>query len=408
MKRTLLFLTVFLTAAMIANAETVTITESLAVKTGLENNPALLSAQKIAEGTDAASHKSYWLPNPMLGVELMGIKSYTTGFSQAMTKQQDISQKVPFPLKFYYSALAAHDSSDMAMWSYEMKKRETEKDIRLSYYALYKITKTIETNNETVSLLKQVSKIAASRADTSMDSVKADIEYARLKNELTSLKEQKKTAAAMLNRAAGSNLIAENSDFIIEPPVIPELKMSLNDIRSAVLLKASAIRTAESWKNMAANMRNGEIAGYLPDLNITLKKQIEPGSDDYEIMFEAEIPLWFFSNQQSDIAKAGSGADAADKNYESEKQRILYEAYDHYQTIKSDFRTLNLYGDVLIPQAEAAFRASVASYQSKKSDFMSMIYSEKMVLDMRQDYYMHMQEYLMHFRMLEELAGSME
>jgi outer membrane protein TolC len=344
----------------------------------------------------------------MLGVELMGIKSYTTGFSQAMTKQLDISQKVPFPLKFYYSALAAHDSSDMAMWSYEMKKRETEKDIRLSYYALYKITKTIETNNETVSLLKQVSKIAASRADTSMDSVKADIEYARLQNELTSLKEQKKTAAAMLNRAAGSNLIAENSDFIIEPPVIPELKMSLNDIRSAVLLKASAIRMAESGKNMAANMRNGEIAGYIPDLNITLKKQIEPGSDDYEIMFEAEIPLWFFSNQQSDIAKAGSGADAADKNYESEKQRILYEAYDHYQTIKSDFRTLNLYGDVLIPQAEAAFRASVASYQSKKSDFMSMIYSEKMVLDMRQDYYMHMQEYLTHFRMLEELAGSME
>ena len=50
----------------------------------------------------------------------------------------------------------------------------------------------------------------------------------------------------------------------------------------------------------------------------------------------------------------------------------------------------------------------MTSYKNKKIEFMALLDSERMLLDAKKQYYMLVVEYLIHFRMLEELTGSLE
>ena len=123
-------------------------------------------------------------------------------------------------------------------------------------------------------------------------------------------------------------------------------------------------------------------------------------------MVEAEIPLWFLNNQQADIGENWEMAASKESGLEEERNRVVYEAKDHYETIKADYRLIDLYKNKLIPQAEAGLKSALASYQSKKIEFMALLDSERMLLDMKKDYYMRLIEYLSHYRMLEELSGK--
>ena len=48
---------------------------------------------------------------------------------------------------------------------------------------------------------------------------------------------------------------------------------------------------------------------------------------------------------------------------------------------------MKLYRDTLLPQAEATFKASTAAYQNNRGEFMNLIDSQNLLLDIRTAYY---------------------
>ena len=55
--------------------------------------------------------------------------------------------------------------------------------------------------------------------------------------------------------------------------------------------------------------------------------------------------------------------------------------------VQSAQRRVKLYRDTLLPQAEAAFKASAAAYQNNRGEFMNLIDSQNLLLDIRTAYY---------------------
>ena len=46
-----------------------------------------------------------------------------------------------------------------------------------------------------------------------------------------------------------------------------------------------------------------------------------------------------------------------------------------------------MYRDTLLPQAEAAFKASTAAYQNNRAEFLTLIDSQNLLLDIQTAYY---------------------
>jgi len=48
---------------------------------------------------------------------------------------------------------------------------------------------------------------------------------------------------------------------------------------------------------------------------------------------------------------------------------------------------VKVYRDTLLPQAEAAFKASTAAYENNRADFLTLIDSQNLLLDIETAYY---------------------
>ena len=128
-----------MTLTGLIKGETLIITESAVVKAALENNPALVVANKMADAADAASHKELWLPNPMVGIEYMGVADSGVALGTATGKNLTVSQVVPWPFKYVWKIGAAVSRSDYARYMAKMKEQEVISNARQAFYELYKI-----------------------------------------------------------------------------------------------------------------------------------------------------------------------------------------------------------------------------------------------------------------------------
>jgi outer membrane protein TolC len=67
---------------------------------------------------------------------------------------------------------------------------------------------------------------------------------------------------------------------------------------------------------------------------------------------------------------------------------------------------VKLYRDTLLPQAEAAFKASAAAYQNNRGEFMNLIDSQNLLLDIRSDTYKALSEEDAGSAQLEHAIGA--
>ena len=122
-------------------------------------------------------------------------------------------------------------------------------------------------------------------------------------------------------------------------------------------------------------------------------------------MFSINLPLW------RDSYSAGlRQAQALTASIEQEKidteNTLLSKAAQSYYDYDDSTRRIRLYSDTLIPKGEELLQASETAYKAGTIDFLSLIDSQRMLLD----YYLSYQRALADNRQklaeLEMLAGA--
>jgi outer membrane protein TolC len=385
--------------------------ENMIAEKAMQNNPELIAAEKMAKSYEAKSHKQFFFENPMIGIEYMGINDSSINLNTSMEQNIAISQKIPFPLKWMWKIGAGIEESNYYKYMYEMKKFEILSASKIAYYELFRTIKFIEITREILSLLKQLADIAFVKYNQGMinqfELSKMDIEKDILENDLIVLKREKEIKIQNLRKIiSDQEFLKEN--FSVKEINIPEIRYTFEELKEIALKKSPFLKAKKSLREASFNMRNMAISDYLPDFNVQLKKQISPAINEYSIMFEAEIPLWFLNNQQADISEKWEMAESKQKEYENAINEIIYKVKEHYEIIKSNNDSIDLYKNKIIPRLNSVVESAMTSYKNKKIEFMTLLDSERMLLDAKKQYYMLVVEYLIHFRMLEELTGSLE
>jgi outer membrane protein TolC len=125
-------------------------------------------------------------------------------------------------------------------------------------------------------------------------------------------------------------------------------------------------------------------------------------------MVTLTIPFspWTIGKHDYEIAEALAERQAAKANLTAMKNMVLFEIRDMSIKVEAARRSISIYRDGLLPQAEQSFQAAVAAYQTGGVNFMTLLDAQRTIRDVRMGYYKALVDYEQSRAELERAVGK--
>ncbi len=148
-----------------------------------------------------------------------------------------------------------------------------------------------------------------------------------------------------------------------------------------------------------------------PDFMVGLQYWVAPDQSPrnmYTPMLTLSIPFspWTKGKYDHQIEEALAEKQAAKANLAAMKNMAIFEVRDTTAKIQAAIRTLSIYRDGLLPQAEQSFQAAVAAYQTGGVNFMTLLDAQRTIRDVRMGYYKALVDYEQSRADLERAVGT--
>lgn len=380
-----------------------------AVSEALKSNPEILSARRAYEAASARIPQAASLENPT--IELEYDKLYADRMlSGDPMKTYAISQEVPFPTKLFLRAKIASKLSRMAYENYKTKEREIISKVKSAYVELFIIYRSIDIQNENRQILEQFSQVAVPRytldKSTQADVLKAQVELARAENELIVLEQKRVTAEARLNTIL--NRDPKEEIGLPAPEEAIKFTRSLEDFY--IMAKANnpelkAYKYAIERGKAAYDLSLNE---FMPDFMVKFKQMVKRGrvdENEWAGMLGVTVPLWFFQKEAFGVKEMKSELEMLKAEYRTKENLVLFDIRDSYARVEASRKLIELYTISFIPQAEQTVAASIRGYETEKTDFLTLLDSQRMLIEFRLEYYNAILELRLALADLERSAG---
>jgi len=117
------------------------------------------------------------------------------------------------------------------------------------------------------------------------------------------------------------------------------------------------------------------------------------------------VPLYFW-NKTTGVKAAAADVISAEYDYKAARLETLAQVRHLYSTVKTSEHHLHLYEAGIIPQAQLATQSATTNYQVGKTDFLTLLDSESLLLKyqlMEQEELVNWNKYI---SMIGELTGE--
>jgi outer membrane protein TolC len=99
------------------------------------------------------------------------------------------------------------------------------------------------------------------------------------------------------------------------------------------------------------------------------------------------LPMWNRERHEGEAKQADAAAAVTGSELEARTQAVFLEVRRAQIETQTAERRMKLYRDTLLPQAEAAFKATTAAYQNNRGEFQTLFESQSLLLDIQDAYY---------------------
>ena len=350
------------------------------IEEAFQHNPEIQVAKQRWEATKATIPQVQSLPDPVVGFGYRGPDIMREGRFQ-------IQQQFPFPGKLGLKGDVASKAADQVSKAYQAIQLRVIAQLKVAYFNLHFIHKSIEVVNKNLMILKELEKTAEARYKVGkgiqQDVFRAQVELSREMERLTSLEQEQHTITAELNRIL--NRPPTSPLGKPEEPTLTPLPYSLDELTQLVkqqspLLQVQTHGIQKSQSSLALAQRE-----YYPDFVVTLGTMQSFRSDELTDafgMFGIKVPLYFSTKQRYGEKEALAKLEGARKGYDAVWQRALFRLKDNVARVQRAARLVRLIGGAIIPQASLALESSMAGYGVGKVDFLTMLDN---VLKLQQD-----------------------
>ena len=148
---------------------------------------------------------------------------------------------------------------------------------------------------------------------------------------------------------------------------------------------------------------------WVPDLMVRgMYKQMKETGDQWSAMFSINIPIapWSSGKYSGRVRENELNVRALEQSVQDMRNMVLAEIRDAWAKSRSHWEQLQRYAGVMIPQARLSLQSTLASYQSGRADFLSLLDSYRMLQMLQMDYAMHVGEYFGDVALLERAIGT--
>jgi outer membrane protein, heavy metal efflux system len=359
----------------------------------MANNPEIRAAEARVAVAKARTPAAGALDDPMLMYRNWGTpisKPWDWNQAQHMVMYQ---QTLPGPGKRAARTELANQQAAESEAQIEVVKREIGVRVRKAYYDLLRSIDEHRIHDQQMELSKQALQSATVKYTVGrvpqQDVLKAQIAMTRLADHLVTLDEQEESARAELNTLMGRDPGAALQ--VMGQYGNPRALPNLDELERVALENRPELKAIAATGNVAESQLALARKAYTPDFTVAGGYMLMPEGAMFRNNYMAEVTIslpWLNRRKHdSEIKEAQTAAAVVRSEHNSQVNAAFLEIQQALIRAHAAERSLKLYRDTLRPQAEAALKSAAAAYQHDRTDFLNLVDSQNMLLDVESSYF---------------------
>lgn len=390
-----------------------TLTE--AVKLALEKNPEIQQLQHRFHATEAKAKQAPYLEDPQIAFQLNGVPlSNPTNLNQSDWNSIGIRQTLPFFGKLGLKEKIAQREAKMAEQELRAKEREITSMVKMAYAELFMASRSVEILREQLEILHTVIDATEARYRvgrvTQQDVFKAQLEQSDVLNQLIIAEEEISVATIKLNTA-----MYQPARTPIQIPTDVEANtaaVNVSGLDDLALASRPEVRAAEEGIQRAEGMyeladRNRKYPDFMVGWDY-MRMPTEMKKDRYGAMVNITIPFspWTAGKRAYEVEESLAEIRAARSNREAIRNVTVKEVAQAEAKMEAAKRSLQLYREGLLSQAELSFRSALAAYQTGRVEFVNLLEAQRALRETRMGYYKATANLMQNLADLERAVGK--
>jgi outer membrane protein, heavy metal efflux system len=376
------------------------------------NNPQISGAQHEARAAQHMAPQISSLPDPKFTYQQFSVGSPKpfAGYTNSDFAYIGIgaSQELPFPGKLRLRGEVAERSADALQADVAVTKTGIADAVKADYIRLAYLQQTLGILRQNESVLDQLIQDATAHYQVGQgmqqDVLEAQLDRTKIVKEITmhhqEMGELQAHLKGLLNRDQAC------PDIVTEDLTESALKNSSAELLS--LVKQNNPQTQRDAKEVekqdaavASTKREGK-----PDFEVGYMYQNTDRKyrDYYMLTFDVRFPRKKRIN--AEIAEAAENRAASEKTLDAHLQQQLAEAQQEYVKATSDQELLKEYREGLIPQSDAAYRATLNAYASNREQLIHVLTYFTSLLDLKLEYAQTLEDHEVALAHLESMTGA--
>jgi len=290
-------------------------------------------------------------------------------------------------------AKLAGDDAEIAASELESARQEVTVEVRKACADLKRNKDEMNLHDRQASLLKEAVSASLAQYTTGKvpqaDVLRAQMALTRLNEHLVELEEDRDNARAQLNALLGRSPdepVEITGDYatVATLPSIEELeRVAIENRPELAALRKKIVQSQDQSQLTRLAMK--------PDFTAALGYMLMPTGSSSRNAYMAELTMnlpWLNRDRHDGETKqADAATDVSQAELDVRISMAFLEIRQAQIAVQAAQKRVKLYRDTLMPQADATFRASTAAYQNNRAEFMTLIDSQNLLLDVQTAYY---------------------
>lgn len=377
----------------------------------LKQNPQIEVLKQKYEATKARIPQARTLENPSFEYKYDKMTASMDAVMEGKTAPMRtfaLSQEIPFPTKLLLKSQIAAKEAQMAYQDYKEKEREIIAQVKTLYAQLAFIYKSQEITLENKTLLEQLAKTASTRYSlgkaNQQDALKAQLEIAKMDNELIMLDQKRQVVQAKINV-----LLSQDAGTELGWADIKEVKSAdynLKDLNQMAKNNRPELKAARLALERARKTYSLAKQEYLPDFMVKYEQMERDNRlTDWAGMVGVTLPLWFWQKENFNVRQMKSELKMVEAEYKEKENMVFLEVKEAFVMQEAAKKLALLYRTAYLPQAEQTVKTALNGYESGQIDFLNLLDTQRMLLEFKLEYYKALIDYEVALAELNKAVG---
>jgi outer membrane protein TolC len=190
------------------------------------------------------------------------------------------------------------------------------------------------------------------------------------------------------------------------PPAVRPIALTVQELQQMAMERRPELKKfdfAVKREKFALDLAKKDL--YFPDPEFLLM-YMQPNTMRGQWMTQIQFNVpWVWSKNRARVREANETLQAAEAEYTAVKNRIFFEVKDLWAKTMNAYVTAKIYTESVIPLAEQSLEAALMEYEAEKIDFLTLLDSERTLLDVNIQYHDAIRDYEMNLAELEKVVG---